>query len=425
MPSAAARVDAAPTEVALEGQAEPTATSGGAESPQKAPAPVDEEAAGRRVTVGSYEPGRGLTFTSEDERFKLATRVRAQFLYTLTHGGVERDTSHGLQLRRGRIQFGGNMFGKNNRFKLELGLSPRDMGFSDGTARFTPVLDYYFDFTQLRDLSVRVGQSKIPYSRQRVISSGNLQLVDRTAANAEFNLDRDIGVDVRSKDFLGLDRLRYYAGVYFGDGRDRVGTEDFTMLYLARVEVLPFGSFKDYTEADLERMERPGLSIGAAYAFHDDAAGIRGARSGAPTDGGTSDTHNVTADLVFKYRGLSVQGDFFFREGRRNFGDAEVEQPDGSMAPAPQETMRRGIGWSGTTGYLLPRTTLELAARYGQVLPTRRQSSLTRTDEVGGGASYYFAGHPLKLQLDYFARFADGTVRDPTHDVRLQLQVAF
>ena len=372
-----------------------------------------------------YKPGTGLTFTSKNERFELATRLRAQFRYTLQNDNESGETTHGLTIRRARLQFKGHVFNKNNKFKTELALSPRDMGFDGTVTHRTPILDWYFDFTYFRDFTLRIGQYKVPYSRQRVVSSGDLQLVDRSIANGEFNLDRDIGFDVRSKDFLGLDKLRYYAGMYFGEGRDQYRPTNFDMFYLARVEVLPFGIFKDYKEADFERSLRPRLSLGAAYAFVDGAVGNRGILGSTPSDGGTTDYHNVTADLMFKIGGFSAFGDVFYRQGRRDFGDAVVVDDAGVESPAPREMPRDGIGWSGTAGYMIPRVPFELAARYAQVVGVGNATSLTRRDEVGGGLSYYFAGHPLKLQADYFAQFADGYVDQSNHVMRVQLQAAF
>ena len=43
-------------------------------------------------------------------------------------------------------------------------------------------------------------------------------MVDRSIVNGEFNLDRDVGLDILSKKFLGTDKLRYYAGIYMGEG---------------------------------------------------------------------------------------------------------------------------------------------------------------------------------------------------------------
>ena len=333
--------------------------------------------------------------------------------------------SPSLTIRRARLQFKGHVFNEHNKFKTELALSPRDMGFDGVVAHRTPILDWYFDFTYLRDLTLRVGQYKVPYSRQRVVSSGDLQLVDRSLANGEFNLDRDIGIDIRSKDFLGLDKLRYYAGVYFGEGRDQFRPSNFDMFYLARVEVLPFGMFKDYKEADFERSLRPRLSLGAAYAFVDGAVGSRGVLGSPPADGGTTDYHNVTTDVMFKIAGVSVFADVFYRQGQRSFGDAVVIDDTGMEVPAERELARNGLGWSATAGYLIPRIPFELAARYAQVHALGRLTALTRRDEVGGGCSYYFGGHPLKLQLDYFARYPEGMLPRTTHTLRLQLQAAF
>src|SRR5690606_27557452 len=143
--------------------------------------------------------------------------------------------------------------------------------------------------------------------------------------NAEFNLDRDIGLELRSNDFLGLDRLRYYGGIYLNAGRDAHELKGLDMMYLARVEVLPLGGAAkrwDYKEANLARDLSPRLSLGAAYAFLDGAENDQGILGRAPLDGGTTDTHNVTADAVFMVAGLSVSGEFYWRQGRRDFGDA-------------------------------------------------------------------------------------------------------
>jgi hypothetical protein len=60
------------------------------------------------------------------------------------------------------------------------------------------------------------------------------------------------------------------------------------------------------------------------------------------------------------------------------------------------------------------------------------QSSQTDADEVGGGINYYFVGHDLKLQLDYFRLWDESfgptygsQAQHGTDRVRLQLQVYF
>lgn len=423
---------------------EPAPSADGTAAPDDGPAPTAEDECREGVsdlvpkkevdlacpaevdaTRMKFKPGTGLVITSANERFQIAPRLRAQFLYTVENDNAEADITQGLQIRRARLQFKGHMFNKHNKFKVELAMSPRDQGF-DGVPRRTPILDWYHDFTYWKNASLRVGQYKVPYSRQRVISSGDLELVDRALAQGEFNVDRDVGFDFRSKDFLGLGKLRYYAGMWMGEGRDAHSMDAFEFMYIGRVEVLPFGMFTDYKEGDFERSRKPRLSLGAAYAFVDAAKRNRGILGDVPTDGGTTDTHNVTGDFMFKILGFSASGEFYWRDGVRTFGTAEVEDDMGNLVPAELERPRRGVGWYGQAGYMIPRIPLQFAARYSQ---TRRlqqdRSTLPERDEVGGGVSYYFARHPLKLQLDYFRGWQDHLIADGTDRLRLQLQASF
>ena len=187
-----------------------------------------------------------------------------------------------------------------------MGLKP------EGTISKSPLLDWYFHFSQIRDLNLRMGQYKVPYSRQRVVSSGNLQMVDRSLANGEFNLDRDVGMDIRSKDLFGLDMFRYYAGIYMGEGHSSYSEGDLGMMYLARFEMLPMGLYKDYVESDLNRTTTPKMSIGAGFAYVDEAKRDEGIVGSIPSDGGTTDTLNFNADVGFKYSGLSFEGAYFW-----------------------------------------------------------------------------------------------------------------
>lgn len=388
----------------------------------------------------AYKPGDGLHLESADGDFALTTRLRAQIRQQLmaARGDEGAELSQVFELRRARLQFKGHTFGKHNKYKVELAFSPRDLGVKDGVPHNTPLLSWYVELDHLRDLTLRAGQYKVPFSRQRVISSGDLQLVDRSLANDEFNHDRDIGLDLRSKDLGGLGgTLRYYAGVYMGEGRDFGGknaTADFKLHYVGRIEILPMGGFDDYAEADLERSPDPKLSLGAAYAFHHEAQHLRGVLGDMPEDGGTTNYHSVTADYLFKLRGFSTSGEFHWRRGRRLPGEA-TPADESAVAPLPMVAPRNGFGWFVQAGYVFPGTSIEVAARYsgirglgeadpGNLADTRGYTSMTRSDSVGGGISYYFAGHPWKLQADYFNTWTDGDMSRGSNTFRLQLQLA-
>ncbi|MEQ8276537.1 MAG: porin [Deltaproteobacteria bacterium] len=367
-----------------------------------------------------YVPGHGAIARSADGQFALAIRIRGQMRHTARapSSGAARQA---FEIRRARIVLAGHLFGPESRFKLELGLSPADLGVVDNLSadpderatRRTPLLDLYFELRHLRDLTVRIGQYKLPSNRQRVISSGNLQLVDRSIVNPEFTLDRDLAIDLRSRDLFGLDLFRYYLGVAIARGRDSRGFDDFGMMYFGRVEVLPFGHFADYSEVDFARTEKLRASFGAAYAFIDNSIGLRRPSDPAPAEGGTTDNHVVVADTIVKYAGLTLQSELGWRRGRRN-----VITNNQDVTPA-----RNGWGTMVQLGYLFGAHPIEVAARYGRVRGASGETSLEDRNELGGGLSWYFYEHPFKLQADVFrlwqTRISDGDLR-----VRVQLQAS-
>ncbi|MBO6939825.1 MAG: hypothetical protein JJ863_32940 [Deltaproteobacteria bacterium] len=387
--------------------------------------PGDEALAGSHPVDAAdilFVPGKGLRVTSADDRFRLEVRARVQIAWEGT-GPDGGPWGQQVRLRRARLQLAGFMFSEDVRFKMELAVSPNDMGIrnnlddEDRVATRSPLLDFYIDFTRFRDFQFRVGQYKIPSNRQRVISSGNLQLVDRSIYNGEFTLDRDVGFDLRSKDFLGLERLRYYLGLYIARGRGARGVDDFGMMYLSRIEYLPFGLFNDYSEVDFERVH-PRLSIGAGYTHIDRARRDRGIIGSAPADGGTTDTHHIFADAIFKWAGFSSIVELGWRQGDRIPGNAVDDMGN----PIPVEDPRNGIGGNIQAGFLIPRLPLEIAGRYS-FLRGIGTTSLGDANELTGGVSYYPGRHPYKVQLDYSRLWAD-SIDEGGHRIRLQLQVA-
>jgi phosphate-selective porin OprO/OprP len=379
------------------------------------------------VATVRFKPGTGAVVTSKDDRFSLSIRTRMQLRYDLELPHEEdAEPVHVLQVRRMRLAFAGHAFGKHNKFYVQLGLSPRDQtgGLVTGLPdiRYNPLRDARIELDYLRDLTVVLGQMKVPFSRQRVISSGNLEMVDRSLVNEELQLVRDLGVQVLSKDLFGWNRLAYGLGVFMGEGRNAFEPAGLGMLWAARVEYLPFGQFDDYTEGDLTRSARPGLSLGVAYAFHDDAIGMRSVHGDRPADGGTTDYHHVTADLMFKYQGVSTQLAFHYRDGERTPGDAV----DDAGAPVPATLPRSGVGLLAQVGYMLPWCDLQVVGRYATVgNPDPQASSLSGRSELGGGFGYYFGGHMYKVQLDYTRLWdQDGSFRTGTDRVRAQVQLS-
>lgn len=367
---------------------------------------------------GQFVPGRGIGVTSKDGRWALSLSLRLGFIYS----GRRQDRGayeHALELRRVRLLLSGSAFSPHLKYFVQLAVAPRELGLEGGVVRTGPLLDTFVAFDRLRDLNLRLGVYRVMYTRERNIADINPLLVDRSLANAEFNVDRDIGLELRSEDLGGLGRLRYYAGVFIGDGRDQVRFSDPGLMYTARLDFSPFGLFDDYESSDLTRLRRPRLSLGFAYAFNDRARNDRGVLGSPPADGGTTDYHNLTTDMMFKSAGFSLEAAYLWRDGRRDPGHAT--DPNG--APIPVAPARNGQGWMVQVAFLIPKTGLEPAFRTSGIRGLGLTAMPDR-DELGGGLNYYFAGHNLKLQLDYFRTWDHLPLARTSDLVRLQFQLA-
>lgn len=382
----------------------------------RAPAPLD-------AAQTQWRPGTGLEVKSADGRYSLQFGLFAQLLATVVSPPAA-DPSVDLVFRRARIILGGNVFTPHILYKVQLTASPVELGWQGGVIHRSPILDWYFTLDRLRDATFVVGQYKVPYNHQRMLRVTGMQFVDRSGANNEFTMDRDIGVDVRSRDVGGLGHLRYYVGAYLGNGIALHGPTDPGLAYVGRVEVLPLGSYDDLEEADHDRSPRPRLLVGGAFAYIDRDPHDNHAFGGKiPADGGKTSTLNATADLQLRWAGASLESAFFWREATRRTGGGAVDAMGNRV---PTVAPRNGMGWFGQAGYLLPRLPLELGMRYGQVIAQGDavQTSLVDQDELGGVLNCYFARHLLKLQLDYLRLWHVG-IGDGTDQVRLQLQAWF
>lgn len=378
-----------------------------------------------------FENGQGLQITSNDGRFELIVRARAQFLGTVRHpdGG---DAGFDFELRRARIYFQGALFDPNIRFTLQLGVSPScsDMGnnfagnsctgpqanapttLAGFTPRWSPLLDWYVELRHVRELNVRVGQLIPTFSRTFTIGDANYQFIDRALADGEFNLDRTFAIELRSPDVGGLGWLRYYAGIMSTQGRDMPFAPDLHLGYYARVDVSPLGFFNDYSQGDLARNVDPRLSIGVGYAFLDHAPFDRGTIGLQPIDSvtvggspnGTTDMHLLTADVVFMWRGFSFTGEWSMRQASRHAGTALDPM---TMMPVTASAPRTGYGMIALAGMMLGDLPLEIALRAGLL---RRMgswdgsmsgvtSAIVDQNEAGAGLNWYIEGHPLKLSL--------------------------
>lgn len=353
----------------------------------------------------------GISF-HKDSVFLMNLRFRMQnrFGYLSSLDGDEKGGFEAM-VRRLRLRLDGYVLNRKIGYYIQLSFSRSDQDLSSGTIAQT-VRDamVYYNFN--KNFYLGFGQSKLPGNRERVISSGNLQFPDRSIANATFTLDRDFGFFAYKTIPMGEKQvLQVKTTVSSGEGRGQLASNT-GLAYTGRVEWLPLGTFKnlgDYTEGDLEFEKTPKLSIAATYSYND-----RTTRSGGQLGSvlpNPVDMKTFISDLMFKYAGWGVMGEFFLRnvDGYENTGTNEL-----AMNRIP-----RGTGFNFHVSRMMGKKH-EIAARYAGVTPPDEYKDYQyrwRTKAVG--YSYYLNKHRIKFQY-YFGlddRYNPGTVPMLLHNL--------
>ncbi|WPB80319.1 porin [Archangium violaceum] len=366
----------------------------------------------------SAAPGKGLTVTTDDGRFGITVRARAQLRETLTW---EKDkTTNEINVKTLRLITQGHVLTTDLKYTIQLAFGGND--FETGSA--SPIFDAFVDYTKVRDLNLRVGQYFVPFDRARTIREFALQLVDRQQVVQELTLDRDVGLMLYSNDLGGLNGLLgYHLFIGGGEGRNRFGPQATGGIYVARLVLRPWGNFDDDQEGDLQRLHKPRLAIGLAGGYNQRTNRQRSTTGNTLTLGTLNYTH-AAADVVFKYSGFSFLGEAVLR----NTGQDFLEGTNASGATT-REYSRSGWGYFLQAGMMVSPL-VEVAARWDQLFafagtdPALINQVNTQGRQVGGGLNVYLNGHAFKLQTDYFYIF--GHDRSASrHVARLQLDASF
>lgn len=369
--------------------------------------------------LSNYAFGKGLNIYGKDSTFHMRFGIRFQNLFS-NEWNVRDDNFSTIEdydanflVRRSRLKFDGFAVTPKLKWKVELGLSNRDISGGDtpehsNVARM--ILDAYVDWNFAGNFSLRVGQGKLPGNRERVVSSGNLQFVDRSRLNSRYNIDRDMGLMLTHHFTLGNQFLVIEkASISQGEGRDiTVGYSD-GFCYTFRLEFLPFGKFAskgDYVGAAVKREEKPKLALGLTYDINENAIRERG-QLGSFIQDANGDYFGKTlyttfADLMFKYKGFSLMAEY-----------AHKKTEDGDFRVFDDANVQIGKFYTGQAlnvqaGYMF-KSNYELALRMTSNRPDFGVAA--NENEYGIGLSKYFVGHKLKVQTDinYRQRYQYGS----------------
>jgi len=337
-----------------------------------------------------------IVFRSADDKYSLGIGGRLQFRYTFKDNDEDfgkRDTNN-MDVRRARLSFGGNVYGKLMHYYVEF----------DGDSFDVGIRDFYVYWTPFAELNTKLGYFKVPFNQQRISSSAKLLLQDRAIASEQFDQDRDYGFDIYGQPFEG--HMEYHAAIFNGAGEnpeDR-GTDDNLnneLMYVFNIRYNPFGKYDTVDESDLKFTEKFKASVAASMVVNPkerdeklvDSDGILG-----------------VLELSMKYRGISWHNEIFARsEDPEDGGD--TLNSDGFFTQA---------------GYFILRDRVEVAARYSMLDPDNDVSN-DLEKEYTAGVNYYFRGHRSKIQADVGHFVTEQGDEDDKNEnrVRVQYQIVF
>ncbi len=253
---------------------------------------------------------KGLKIESANGRHggRLRWRLQSRYAYPFDKDPLK-DEDYGIVavndyfMRRARIKSDGHFFGDFLKYNYEQSL------------RNGALLNLYAD-VKIRDwFRIRGGQWKSVFTRERFISSGKQQFVERSIVNRPFTLDRQAGISVFGRLMPGTrGDSWYHLELLTGTGRGNGFDDDGPML-VGRYEWNFLGRALAFSSSDLEYHESPAASVAIAAArnrsrytrFSGSGGGqVEGFEPGEP---GQYSLKQVQGEFFLKYRGLSIQNE--------------------------------------------------------------------------------------------------------------------
>lgn len=371
-------------------------------------------------TLPYYSFGKGIGITSPDSLFQLNIRFRMQNRVTYIKDEDENGAYDG-QIRRLRLRFDGYVGNPKFLYAIQLSFAPGDVGEIKEGENINIIRDAVVFYRPNKNWNFSFGQTKLPGNRQRVNSSGGLQLTDRTINNAKFTIDRDFGFQIHNlNEFKDKFSYNFKAALSGGEGRNQTGKADDGIAVTGKVEVLPFGAFtKDgtYFEGDIQREKKPKLMLSGAFQQNNHAQRTQGQLGNDLFERRTM--KSVLLDAMFKYNGWAAMMSFMSRTTTENavtFNPEDLTESNYAFV---------GNGFDYQLSYNF-RSNYELIGRYSiQKVGKDIQALTPNTKEYSVGVTKYIWEHSFKLQseltfdtLDY----NDGTSKNNWY-LRFQVEI--
>lgn len=335
---------------------------------------------------------KGFELKSSDNLYKLQIQSRLQFRFAtpddqdpITFDDYDEDGTHLFKINRARLKVGGNAYKTWLKYYWEY-----DMVNSN-------LLDFRVMVEKWKWLSLKFGQWKLEYSRERRISSGEQQLVDRSIINRPFTVDRQQGVELYGRlDGKSLLDFSYWAAVLTGTGRGNNSNDDGHFMYFGRLQWNPLGEDMGFESSDMDHHGKPAAIIAIAGVTNRSPY-TRFSSSGGGELLGFEDAENgqyrveqYNLETAFVYKGITWQSEWHHKK----IIDMHNDVPDRLLKGY---YLQAGYYPQGDIPWW-PKP-LEIAARYSSYIPDSYLDQ-DHQDELSCALNWFFRGHKNKLTAE-------------------------
>jgi phosphate-selective porin OprO/OprP len=359
----------------------------------------------------------GLLFESHNRQFSMRIGFRIQTRASVDDfdsDSASRDVVE-MQVRRSRLRLNGYLLGPQLKYTIQLSFSRGDQDWDN--VPFPNVLrDANVTWEWMKGQRLIFGLRKLPGNRQRVVSSGSQEFVDRALTNATFNIDRDAGIQSWHQ-FNSEKPVWVKLALTSGEGRNQ-RSPNTGVSTTARVEWLPLGNFKDegdYFEGDLAFESESRLSFGAVYNINRNTSRTGGQIGSIMNGGATRNIETWMTDGLWKRQGWSVAYEAFLRRARDPIVNAT-------------QNIYVGRGFNIQTTYVFP-SMWSPGLRWTWITPESRfETSLDERTQTTFAITRYIKEHNIKVQADLTsekvsARGANSAQDNMYYRVQLELGI--
>ncbi len=362
----------------------------------------------------------GITLIDEgDKKLEIGGRIQLQYHISDPDVGQSKDE---VFFRRFRPYIQGSIH-KNwiGKFEWDMGQASDDNEMA--------VKDAYMQYQGFPNMTLTLGNSKTPFSREFLTSSKEQQLVERTFVG-DHNYgspDRMMGLKL---DGHASDKMIEYSLAFGNESIDPDNKKldfdspanknnDFNEGWLgaARIDFHPLGHLKK-SQGDFERTTKATIGLGVFTWNNDDDNNSYTDAAGNLIGTGKADVDKATGyevSAAIRAMGLSVDAQY-------NSVDADTIDP----------TVTGGIYKNGSTtlksyaveaGFMVVPSKVEVVAGYQSQDADNYVDAWTRTSL---GLNVYFEKHDVKLQSTYqMGENLDGQKNNDRDEVFVQMQYVF